>query len=468
MNELPESIVCSDPTVVRPFLCDLREAWDGANVEWALLSGWENLPDYVRHDLDVIVSPQCYRAAVSVLKDVAGKNGWRSFGIFREGGEYSSFYFVKHIERLNEEAYIQFDLFKSYRRHNVRVLDIQLALSRRCKEENGFWHVPVGWRGAFLIIKEMLANGKVEGELRHRQIKESVATDRDAFLQTLRAFGGEVLAEKTLNAVDGGDLLFKSLAPIYSRVYRKLVLKSPFAFVCGFIQYVVGCLFPFKRLFIAFIGPDGCGKTTIADAVERQFYKHPFASVWRVKSGFGPLPRVRDIIASVKRLLTGKKVEFAKGPEAGTKGMGMVKPQSVCKAMFYVAYYGFNQILGWSRFLRFSPNLPALVIADRYYYDYYYQLGYSRCPKWFVRLIAMFIPKPDMLFVLDRDAQDIYEKKPELTIDEIRREQDMIAKYLSNSNMMRIIDARKGVEGTVAQVTAAVKEWLSDTGSICA
>lgn len=460
MNELPESIVCSDPTVVRPFLCDLREAWDDANVEWALLSGWENLPDYVRHDLDIIVAPQCYRKAVSVLKDVAGKNGWRSFGIFREDGEYSSFYFVKHIESLNENAYIQFDLFKSYRRHNVRVLDIQFALSCRCKEENGFWHVPVGWRGAFLIIKEMLANGKVEGELRHRQIKESVATDRDAFLQTLRAFGGEVLAEKTLKTVDGGDLLFKALAPIYSHAYRKFVLKSPFAFACGLVQYVVGCLFPFKRLFVAFIGPDGCGKTTIADAIAARFYKHPFAAVWRVKSGFGPLPRIRDILASVKRLLTGKKVEFAAGPEAGTKGLGMVKPQSVCKAMFYVSYYGFNQILGWARFLRFSPNLPALLIADRYYYDYYYQLGYKNCPKWFVRLIAMLIPKPNMLFVLDRDAQDIYDKKPELTIEEINREQTAIAQLLGKSPSLHVIDARKGVDSTVKKISAIVDGWL--------
>lgn len=462
MNNLPESIVCSDPTVVRPFLCDLREAWDGVNVEWALLSGWENLPDYVRHDLDIIIASQCYRAAVSVLKDVAERNGWRSFGIFREGADYSSFYFVKHIERLNEDAYIQFDLFKSYRRHNVRVLDVQFALSHRCKAENGFWYVPVGWRGAFLIIKEMLANGKVEGELRHRQIKESVAADRDAFGQTLRTFGGEALAEKTLHALEVGDLLFKALAPAYSRAYRKIVLKSPFMFLCGLFQYVVGCLFPFKRLFVAFIGPDGCGKTTIADAIEVRFHKHPFAVVWRVKSGFGPLPRVRDILASVKRLLTGKKVEFAKPPEPGTRGMGMIAPQSALKAMFYVAYYGFNQILGWSRFLRFSPNLPALVIADRYYYDYYYQLAYCKCPKWFIRFWSLFIPKPDMLFVLEREADEIYEKKPELDISEIRREQESISRYLSGWSMTHVVNSRSGVAPTVRQVEAIIGDWLLD------
>jgi thymidylate kinase len=129
--------------------------------------------------------------------------------------------------------------------------------------------------------------------------------------------------------------------------------------------------------------------------------------------------------------------------------------------MFYVAYYGFNQILGWVRFLRFSPNLPALVIADRYYYDYYYQLGYKNCPKWFVRLIAMFIPKPDMLFVLEREADDIYKKKPELDIGEIRREQAAIKQYLSRDSMTRIIDAGKGVAGTVAQVEVLISDWLS-------
>ena len=460
MDDRPVSIVCSDPTVVRPLLCDLQKSWDGADVEWALLSGWEGLPDYVRHDLDIIVSPQSYRVAVSVLKDVAGRNGWRPFGTFREGGEYSSFYFTKHIDRLDEDAYIQFDLFKSFRRHNVRVVDVHSALAQRCKGGNGFWHVPDGWRGAFLVIKEMLANGKVEGELRHKQIRESVATDRNGFIETLRCFGGVMLAERTAAAIESGDCELKSLVPVYSSAYRILALKSPFAFVASLFQYVAGCLFPFKRLFVAFIGPDGCGKTTIADAIEARFHKHPFAAVWRVKSGFGPLPRVRDILASVKRLLTGKKVEFAAGPEAGTKGAGMVKPQSICKAMFYVSYYGFNQILGWARFLRFSPNLPALVIADRYYYDYYYQLGYSRCPKWFVRLIAMFIPKPDMLFVLEREADDIYEKKPELDIDEIRREQAAIKQYLSCSAMTRIIDARKGVDGTVAQVEKLISDWL--------
>ena len=77
-----------------------------------------------------------------------------------------------------------------------------------------------------------------------------------------------------------------------------------------------------------------------------------------------------------------------------------------------------------------------------------------------LRIVEFFVPTPDLAIYLDRDAEEIYAQKPELTVNEIKREQKVIKELLGRRANGRVIDARHGVDDTVDRVTSEILETL--------
>ncbi len=127
--------------------------------------------------------------------------------------------------------------------------------------------------------------------------------------------------------------------------------------------------------------------------------------------------------------------------------------------MCYVAYYALDLFIGRLKLRRMRAQWN-LIIFDRSFYDYYFQLGYGKCPRWFLNLLGILVPKPDLAIFLDRDAREIYESKPELTVEEIERQQDAIRKFLSRKQFGCVINARAGVEATSDEVAREIMEAL--------
>jgi thymidylate kinase len=113
----------------------------------------------------------------------------------------------------------------------------------------------------------------------------------------------------------------------------------------------------------------------------------------------------------------------------------------------------------------FWRAFSGIVLADRYFFDYYYMLGYVNCPKWYLDVISVLVPKPDLLFALERPAEEIYAQKPELEVGEIKRQQQAIHNALSEKHYMRIIDASQGIDETVRRVSREIELWLVSQAS---
>ena len=103
----------------------------------------------------------------------------------------------------------------------------------------------------------------------------------------------------------------------------------------------------------------------------------------------------------------------------------------------------------------------SLVLFDRYFYDYYYQLGNRNVPWWFLNTLKVCAPKPDVVVYLERAPEEMYAAKPELSVEEIKREQevlrDLAANRLPNAHK---VDANVGVDGTIDAVCALVEKAL--------
>ena len=311
-----------------------------------------------------------------------------------------------------------------------------------------------------MLLKEIVAIGKVEREARYKQIIEGIQHEPELFKMLLREAGcGDELILRIFNLCHNMD--WDGLSQIAGEI-RASVLKFRFSSIPGILVYCVDSermrIFPFLRLFVAFIGPDGCGKTTIVDRIIKRFDHRPLTALMRIKSNFGNVPRLREL-KKIGGMLIGKKIKFAEQPPPGTKGMGMQPPCGRIRAMVYVFYYGIGLALGRIRLLKWR-TFSGLIVADRYYYDYYYMHGYINCPKWFMDLVGVIVPKPDLIFSLERPAEEIYAQKPELDIEEIKRQQLEIRRCLKGMTGARIIDASNGVEETVKRVAAEINNWL--------
>ena len=318
--------------------------------------------------------------------------------------------------------------------------------------------MPDGYAAIAVLLKQLAVAGEVDTERRRQQVMNGLGDPQFSLL--LRdALRDDSLADELCAALSRGD--WDVVKKLGKRVQRRLFRKTPMNLL-RMARYGLGLLKqmlkPYMRCLIVLVGPDGCGKTTIADAICNRFKGRPFQSIMRVHMLFG-VPRMRDIIGVAYRLV-GRKQPPQKIAAPGTRHCGMQKPHSMLKAMMYVTYYGLGMLFGRLRLMLWRTQ-GGLVVADRFYQDYYYMRGYMNCPKWYIRMMEVFSPKPDLILSLERPAEDIYDKKPELDIEEIKREQLAIRKYIGGRGNARIIDAGQGVEMTIAKVICEIERHIA-------
>ena len=197
-------------------------------------------------------------------------------------------------------------------------------------------------------------------------------------------------------------------------------------------------------MLITIIGPDGCGKTTIANELVIKLNQEKINATHSAMH-FEILPPLKNFINPfLKNKIDSSHVE-------GALHVGMTKPNSVIKSIVYVIWYAFDYFLGSFKVLKSKRNKEVLIFA-RYYYDYYYQLGHLNTPKWIIKVFENFVPKPNFIFTILRSAEDIYKIKPELTVKEIERQQNEISKNFKNRRNAHIIDGQNGVEHTTNQI----------------
>jgi hypothetical protein len=65
-----------------------------------------------------------------------------------------------------------------------------------------------------------------------------------------------------------------------------------------------------------------------------------------------------------------------------------------------------------------------------------------------------------LILYLKRDAEEMFRSKPELTIEEIQREQHVIEELLRNNRRAVTVDGTHGVQAAVAQACTEVMRIL--------
>lgn len=194
-----------------------------------------------------------------------------------------------------------------------------------------------------------------------------------------------------------------------------------------------------RAKYIVLLGPDGSGKTALADALAAGLIAEGQV-VSRLNFSFGIMPPLSRVLGRGKREIS----------EVGLRDSGMVEPLRLGRVVILACWYGVDHLMGRWRLWR-GPKGEVVIFA-RSYHDFLYQRAYLYLPIAIPRFFLALGPKPDLLASPLRDPKVIHDQKPELTEAEIADQYWRLEDRLERCRYFVRIDAADGIVPTVARL----------------
>lgn len=268
-------------------------------------------------------------------------------------------------------------------------------------------------------------NDEIEYYIKKKTYKNSNIL---TYLDYFKSLDSKITEKEIMEKYTHWSNYFKSF------LYKTKTLKNK-------IYLLTNRLFHKQSLSISFLGPDGAGKSTIIDLIN----KYPLY--------------INNYYFHLKPILQKKtsiKDEMITDPH---KYNTYSKSKSYLKLLYFI--YQYNK--GWFTNISKLRIKSSLIIFDRYFDDLIvdnkrYRYGGS---KNIAKLARLFIPKPDIYFILTADADIIYERKQEVSFEELQR-QILEYKSLADNKRYFNIDVNRTPEEIVKEITNIIMEKMNE------
>jgi len=388
------------------------------------LRGYDDLPDVISHDVDILVQEKHLKSFEQTLQDVANFQSWYFIRRVRRFG-YHSWHLILNLE--NSFSFLHLDAWTLISWKSIGYVDEDKILGTR-RIHNDFWVASAGSEAAISLLKEYLQFGKVKdkGEGRtKKRIAQLVQEDKENFIATLEPYLGKELTQILLEGALNSD--WPRLETEVRRVRKCLISRAcrsrPFQqFWEGLCflrwHFMDKVMYP-SGVFVCLIGPDGSGKTTISNILQHDM-DEVFNLVRYYHGHWGLFPELMTFYNILVRFLNknpNKKV---------VQSLEQIQYQSetnvsIAGGLLHIFYYSLEYFFGYIKLLK-AKMRGEMVLFDRYFYDYMIQPTYSRVPHKLLWVIEMVLPQPDVLIWLQNEPEVIHARKPELPVSEIRRQ----------------------------------------------
>lgn len=316
--------------------------------------------------------------------------------------------------------------------------------SYRILNANGIWILDDEAANLIGYAKEWLFNGKTSSRY------EGLA--RDAIEHGKGVVLVTDLAGVVSNLLDG-----RGVSARWFKVVQivKAAIVCPLSFVKSLFGFQLGKVARFLRpsgSMIAVLGTDGAGKSTVLNAVVPVLNQamHNQVVVHHLRPDLlPPLAWFRGIRQRRNSVCT--------TPHAS-------KPLGFVGSLFRVTYLVVDYVIGY--WVRIRPHLAKIPtgcwIFDRYAYDMMIDpLRFRvKLPNWLVATLAWFAPRPDLIFCLGGMPEKIYARKPETSLEEVKRQVAALRRFCNDEKRAVWIDTTTSVGGSVDAMLKGIAEMM--------
>lgn len=420
----------TDMIDVKAFIMAYFTELEKQGIAYCVLRNVEEVISGNAHDIDFTVDINRMQEAANLMKQVAGEYGWTlhfESGDIRDKKNIKCVHFYKCSDVTKEIEIAHFDIFPVFTWNGFELLNNSELLNDK-KMYMDIYRASDAIEGVTKLFIRLLYNGKIKEKYKPA-IKEAFVNEQETVIRIMENFISHRYAVDVATKVKSNQ--WEKIEKLRDELVVDIQARSKKE---SRIRYLMGKIIHRPGTMIAFEGTDGSGKSTIIeglpDILSNSFPKD-MMDYYHWRPGF---------IKKEAKIKDGKVIVVT-NPHAK-------KPYGRLKSFAKFMFFNMDYVLGYWMRVRIQLAKGHLVIFDRYYYDYYldklrYRLTISDAT---LNLFKCIIPKPDITFLLIGDAKILYERKKEISIEEIKEQLQRIQYCAKWFNDICIIDVNQDIE----------------------
>ena len=425
------------------FLTVLFEQMVERNIRFAILHNGDNLKQALKSDIDIALGENPTRRVTALIQSTCQSFGFRVIHILHYEIPHGYYYIIVSLD--DPSVFLHIDCLYDPIGVNRYYLTTPFLIEGSTSP-NGFPQVCEEKAALYLLIKRCFKPGLDDS--RYRTLSNGLARHIDKIEGHLhRMFGPRSSGSaRQVAATTSSGAAEAALARLARDIRRSFLARHP-------VQAVTRLALDSRRkmarlarpsgFFLVLVGPDGCGKSTISDLLLTMMargYRHTWRFHWRP----GLLPRPGAAEAR-------RAASDSSSPAEVSRYTGAI-------SLMRFLYYTLDFIAGY--WLRIYPRKArtSFIVGERYYPDVIVhpaRYGFST-PRWFMRLFARFVPKPDLVVLLSNDPLEIHRRKAELEPGTIARQLAAYESEIPHWGRSVVVDTSAGPTEVAAEITRKV------------
>lgn len=430
-------------------LLKVSAAWDQAGIHWCIPSGYDTYPEYIdpHGDVDIIVEPN---SVLEVAKVMANLSDVKVVQYWLHAATAVRYEIVSYTDK-RAPVFLGIDVWSGIGNLGAVFMRSEEFLAKRRRFRKVFWIPGPSDEFTYSLFKR-LAKSTYLGPFdasRGVHLSELYREDPKGCLRQLTRFFPEAEARLIAEVAEGSQ--WEPVCRRSPRLFKTLLRKVEREHPLNVLQYRVRDLWRRIRrlirplgLMVAFLGPDGSGKSTLMARVKHDLSPQLFESVqsYHLRPNLGG-------------------VEYRAG---GIRGPYAEPPRGMIPSLAKLGLWWMDYTLGY--FVAILPRLVrrTLVLFDRYYHDLLVDQRRYRYggPLWLARFVGRLVPQPHLVILLDAPPAVLQARKQDVTFEETARQREAYLRLVHSLPNGHVVDASRPIDNVATEIEWIILDYLAE------